>query len=64
MVKIHGFMPEDIYSEKGKAADDCLLAKVIPYDNTWQARTSAALICTDAANCYDSIAREIASLVF
>ena len=64
MVKSHGFMTENIYSEKGKAADDYSLVKVILYDNTWQARTSAALISTDAANCYDSIAHAIASLVF
>ena len=31
-VRSHGFMPEEIYSEKGKTDDDCYLAKVILYD--------------------------------
>ena len=57
-------MPEEIYSEKGKTDDDCYLSKVILYDIVQQARTSAALSSIDAANCYDSIAHVIASLVF
>ena len=28
----HGHMPEEIYSEKGKTADDWSLAKVLCYD--------------------------------
>ena len=40
------------------------VAKVIIYDIVQQARTSAALSSTDAANCYNSIAHAIALLVF
>ena len=60
----HGFMPEEIYSERGKMADDGSLAKVLFYDIVRQSRLSAALASIDAANCYDSIAHAIASLVF
>ena len=59
-----GFMPEEIYSERGKMADDGSLAKVLFYDIVRQSRLSAALASIDAANCYDSIAHAIASLVF
>ena len=64
VVRTHSFMPEEIYSEKGITSNDCSLEKVILYDIVWQARTSAALSSIDAANCYDSIAHAIASLVF
>ena len=36
VVRQHGYMPEEIYSEKGKTADDGSLAKVLFYDVTRQ----------------------------
>ena len=60
----YGFMPEEIYSEKGKTADDGSLAKVLFYDISRQSRVAMGLSSIDAANCYDSIAHAIASLVF
>ena len=62
--RAHGYRPQEIYSEKGKMADDGSLAKVLFYDITRQSRLSAALASIDAANCYDSVAHAIASLVF
>ena len=38
VVRSHGFIPEEIYSEKGKTAKDCYLIKVIIYGIVWQAR--------------------------
>ena len=64
VVRSHGFIPEEIYSEKGKTTNDCSLAKVILYAIVRQARTSAALNSIDAPRCYDSITYAIASLVF
>ena len=63
-VRKHNLMPEEIYSEKGKTADDGSLAKVLFYDILRQTRVAAGLGSIDAANCYDSIAHAIASLVF
>ena len=63
-VRKYGYMPEEIYSEKRKTADDGSLAKVLFYDIVRQTHTSAGLASIDAANCYDSIAHAIASLVF
>ena len=33
VVRSHGFMTEEIYSEKGKTYYDCYVAKVILYDS-------------------------------
>ena len=63
-VQIFGWMPEEIYSEKDKTANDGSLVKVLFYNIVWQALVSAGLNSIDAANCYNSIAHAIASLVF
>ena len=63
-VRKRDLMPEEIYSEKGRTADDGSLAKVLFYDIVRQTRVAAGLGSIDAANCYDSIAHAIASLVF
>ena len=63
-VRKYGFMPEEIYSKKGKTADDGSLAKVLFYDIVHQSRVVAGLSSINAANCYNSIAHAIASLVF
>ena len=64
VLRSQGFMRKEIYSENENTANDCSLAKFILYDSVRQARTSAALSSIDAANCYDSIANAIVSLVF
>ena len=63
-VRSHGYMPEEIYSEKGKTANDRTLAKMLFYDISHQTRTTAGLGCVDAPNCYDSVAHATGSLVF
>ena len=60
----YGFMPEEIYSERGKVPDDGTLAKVIFNDAVRQTRLSAGVSSVDAANCYDSVAHATASLTF
>ena len=64
IVRSTNFIPDKIYSEQGKTADNCSLAKIILYDIFWQARTSTTLNSIDATNYYDSIAYAIASLFF
>ena len=59
VVRSQGFMPEEIYSKKGKPADDFSLAKVILYYIISQARIYAVLSSIDAAKFYDSIAHAI-----
>ena len=62
-VRQYGFMPEEIFSEKNRMADDGSLAKVLFYDIVRQHRVPAALSSVDAANCYDCIAHAMASLI-
>ena len=57
-------MPEEVFSERNKMADDGTLTKVLTYDVIRQTRRSAGLASVDADNCYDRIAHAIASLVF
>ncbi len=57
-------MQEEIYSEKGKTAEDRSLAKVLFYDLVQQSQTNAGLSSIAAANCYNSIAHTIASMGF
>ena len=45
-------------------ADDGTLSKTLFYDIVRVLRVPAAISSVDAANCYDSIAHAIASMVF
>jgi hypothetical protein len=63
-VRRHGLMVEEIYSEAGRTAEDGALAKVLFYDIVRVARLTAAISSVDAANCYDSIAHAISSIIF
>jgi hypothetical protein len=56
-------MPNKIFSEKNRMADDGTLAKTLFYDLVCQSRCPAGLILVDANNCYDRIAHAIALLV-
>ena len=57
-------MPEEIFIEKNRTADDGTLCKTLFYDITRQARVPAAITSVDASNCYNRIAHAITSLVF
>ena len=60
----YGFIPEEVYSERGKTADDGTLAKVLFQDVVRQNRLTAGLALVDTDNCYDSLAHAITYLVF
>jgi hypothetical protein len=57
-------IPEEIFSEQNRTADDGGLAKTLFYDIARQTRTPAAIASVDASNCYDRIAHTMASLIF
>jgi hypothetical protein len=63
-VRKYKMMPEEIYSEKNRLADDGTLVKVLFYDIVRQTRLPAGISAVDADNCYDRIAHPIASLAF
>ena len=62
-IQQHALMPDKIFSEKNRMADDGTLAKTLFYDLVCQSRCPAGLILVDANNCYDRIAHAIALLV-
>jgi hypothetical protein len=57
-------VPEEIFSEKNRMADDGGLAKTLFYDIVRQTRSPAAIVSVDASNCYDQIAHVMALLIF
>lgn len=63
-IRRYKLMPEEIFSERQRMAEDGIMAKVLFYDISRQLRAPAALASVDAANCYDRVAHAIASLVF
>ena len=63
-VRSHNLMPDEIFSECNRTADDGTLSKVLFYDLVRQSRRPAGVSSVDADNCYDRVAHAIASLVF
>ena len=60
----HNMMPEEIFIEQNRMADDGTLTKVPAYDIIRQTRRPAGMASVEADNCYDKITHTIASLVF
>ena len=63
-VRRYKLMPDEIFSEKQRMAEDGILSKVLFYDISRQLRAPAGLASVDAANCYDRVAHAVVSLVF
>ena len=57
-------IPEEIFSERNRLAEDGTLSKVLFYDTVRQLRRPAGLASMDADNCYDRIAHPMASMIF
>ncbi len=57
-------IPDEIFSEKNRMADDGGLAETLFYDIVRQTQSSAAIASVDASNCYNRIAHAMALLIF
>ena len=57
-------MPEEIFSEKNRIADNGTVCKMLFYNITRQACVPAAIESVNASNCYDRPAHTIALLIF
>jgi hypothetical protein len=64
LVRRHSLIPEEVYSERNRLADDRTFTKILFYDIVRQTRRPAGIAAVDADNCYDRIAHPNASLVF
>ena len=62
LARQHDLVPEEIYSEKGKTAEDAILHQVLAYDIARQKRAPFIVASVDAAQCYDRIAHAMAAL--
>ena len=62
LAREHGMVPEEIYSEKGKTAEDAILHQVLLYDMARQLRRPLLVASVDASQCYDHIAHAVAAL--
>ena len=57
-------MPDEIFSEKNRTAEDGSLAKILCFDISRQTRRPFGIASVDAENCYDRVAHAMASLCF
>ena len=64
MVRLYGFMPDEVFSERNRMAEEGTLSKVLFYDVVQQTRSAAGISSVDADNCYDRVSHAIASLLF
>ena len=62
LARENGLVPEEIYSEKGKTAEDVILQQVLLFDIARQLRRPLLVASVDAAQCYDRIAHATAAL--
>ena len=62
-VRKYKLMPEEVFSERNRLADDGTLSKVLFYDIVRACRRPAGLASVDADNCYDRIAHPMLSMI-
>jgi hypothetical protein len=62
--RIFDLIPDEIYSERNRLAEDGTLTKIIFYDIVRQSRRPAGIAAVDVDNCYNRIAHPIALMVF
>ena len=60
----NGFIPEELFSQKGSTAEDAKFDKTLTTDISRQSRRPMTIISADAANCYDRVNHVIMSLVW
>ena len=62
LARQHGMVPEEVYSEEGKTAEDAILHQVLIYDLARQLQRPLLVSLVDASQCYDRIAHAMAAL--
>ena len=63
LARENGMIPEEIYNEKGRTAEDAILLQVLIYDLAYQWKRPLIVASVDASQCYDRIAHAMAALV-
>jgi hypothetical protein len=60
----NGFIPEELFSQKGSTAEDAKLDKTLTIDISRQTRKPMTIVSADAADCYDRVNHVIMSLIW
>ena len=55
-------IPEEIFSEKGKTAEDAILQQVLVYNIARQLKHPLIVASVDAVQCYDRVAHAMTAL--
>jgi hypothetical protein len=59
-----GYIPEELFSQKGSTAEDAKFDKTLMVDLSWQPRQPMTVVSADAAYCYDRVNHVIMLLVW
>jgi hypothetical protein len=59
-----GYIPEELFSQKGSTTEDAKFDKTLMADLSWQARQPMTIVSADAAYCYGRMNHVIMSLVW
>lgn len=62
LARQHDLVPEEIYNEKGRTAEDAILQQVLMYDIARVTKRPLVVAQVDAAQCYDRVALAMAAL--
>ncbi|KAK1748959.1 hypothetical protein QTG54_000898 [Skeletonema marinoi] len=62
LARENGLIPEEIFSEKGKTAEDAILQQVLMYDIARITKRPLLVAQVDASQCYDRVAHAMAAL--
>eukprot|EP00986_Skeletonema_menzelii_P020518 scaffold31443_cov531-Skeletonema_menzelii.AAC.1 len=62
LARENGLVPTEIYSEKGRTAEDAILQQVLLYDIARVTKRPLVVASVDAAQCYDRVALAMAAL--
>ena len=62
LAREHGMIPDEIYNEKGRTAEDAILQQVLMYDIARQWKRPLIVASVDASQCYDRVAHAMAAL--
>jgi len=62
LARQNDLVPEEIYNEKGRTAEDAILQQVLMYDTARITKRPLVVAQVDAAQCYDRVALSMAAL--
>ena len=62
LARENGMIPEEVYSDKGRTAEDAILQQVLAYDIARQTKRPLLVASVDASSCYDMVAHAVAAL--